>query len=212
MNKVKNLIIFTAGAAIGSLVTWKLVKNKYEQLAQEEIDSVKETFFRGEGGPNITAKKCAEFGKHVADGFEDSIKEKANQAKEKPDIAEYAAKLQSEGYTNYSDISRKNKKTERKELPEDKPYVISPEEFGEFEDYAQIELTYYANQILADDDDEIIEDVDDIVGVDSLSHFGEYEDDSVFVRNDRLKCDYQILLDHRKYSDIVQNRPYPMEE
>ena len=36
--------LFTAGAAIGSVVTWKLVKTKYEQIAQEEIDSVKEEY------------------------------------------------------------------------------------------------------------------------------------------------------------------------
>ena len=41
---------------------------------------------------------------------------------------------------------------------------------------------------------------DDVVGMESLTHFGEYEDDSVFVRNDRLKCDYEILMDERTYS------------
>ena len=30
--------------------------------------------------------------------------------------------------------------------------------------------------------------MDEIVGKESLNHFGEYEDDSVFVRNDRLSA------------------------
>ena len=38
--------IFVAGAAIGSAVTWKVVKNKYEQITQEEIKSVKEEYSR----------------------------------------------------------------------------------------------------------------------------------------------------------------------
>ena len=92
-----------------------------------------------------------------------------------------------------------------------KPYVISPEEFGEFEDYERISLSYYADQILADEDDEKVEDVDNVVGLESLIHFGEFEDDSVFVRNDRLKCDYEILLDQRTYSDIIRQRPHQME-
>ena len=46
--------------------------------------------------------------------------------------------------------------------------------------------------------------MDEIVGEESLNHFGEYEDDSVFVRSDRLKCDYEILLDQRNYSDVVK--------
>ena len=92
-----------------------------------------------------------------------------------------------------------------------KPYVISPDEFGEFEDYERISLSYYADQILADEDDEKVEDVDNVVGLESLIHFGEFEDDSVFVRNDRLKCDYEILLDQRTYSDIIRQRPHQME-
>ena len=46
--KMKNLLskvfIFTAGAAIGSAVTWKLVKTKYEKLALEEVEAVREYY------------------------------------------------------------------------------------------------------------------------------------------------------------------------
>ena len=44
MNKLSYLLAFAAGALIGSAATWYFVKDKYEKLAQEEIDSVKETF------------------------------------------------------------------------------------------------------------------------------------------------------------------------
>ena len=53
--------------------------------------------------------------------------------------------------------------------------------------------------------------MDNVVGLESLTHFGEFEDDSVFVRNDRLKCDYEILLDQRTYSDVMKQRPHQME-
>ena len=45
---MKEFIVFAAGAAIGSVITWKVLKDKYEKLAQEEIDSVKEAFSRRE--------------------------------------------------------------------------------------------------------------------------------------------------------------------
>ena len=38
--------IFTAGAAIGSVVTWKVIKTKYEQISKEEIESVREEYQR----------------------------------------------------------------------------------------------------------------------------------------------------------------------
>ena len=60
-----------------------------------------------------------------------------------------------------------------------------------------------ADGVLADDMDEIIEDVDEVVGEDSLNHFGEFEEDSVYVRNDERKCDYEILRDNRNYADVV---------
>ena len=45
MNDTLNKVfIFAAGAIIGSVVTWKIVKTKYEQIANEEIESVKERF------------------------------------------------------------------------------------------------------------------------------------------------------------------------
>jgi hypothetical protein len=195
-NKAITFLMFVFGAAIGSVVTLQIVRKKYEQIAQEEIDSVKEVFSKRETT--------------VATELNDTnVRVKAEQAKEKPGVVEYAAKLQRHWYTNYSngDIQP----VEQDKPPEIKPYVISPEEFGEL-DYDKIGLSYYADQILADENDELIEDVDGVVGFESLSHFGEYEDDSVFVRNDRLKCDYEILLDQRKYSEIAGRKPHHMED
>ena len=62
-----------------------------------------------------------------------------------------------------------------------------------------------------DDGGDKIEDVDDVVGMESLTRFGEYEDDSVFVRNDRLRCDYEILMDERTYSEARKERPHQRE-
>lgn len=190
-----NFLTFTAGAAVGSVVTWKLIKTKYEQIAQEEIDSVKESF---SNKPNY-------------EGPEDSDEaERANEPNP-TDIREYASKLQSEGYTDYSNVN--NSKPEKKTVADnvEKPYVISPEEYGDIEEYDCIELTYYEDGVLTDDGDEIIDDVDAIVGEGSLETFGDYEDDSVHVRNDRLKCDYEILRDPRKYSDVHKPSPHRAE-
>ena len=61
--------------------------------------------------------------------------------------------------------------------------------------------------MLAYDDDSVIRNVDKVVGKGSLNTFGEYEDDSVFVRDDDKKIDYEILRDTRTYSDVVGNEP-----
>lgn len=195
-NKALFSLTFIIGTVTGSVVTWYLLKDKYEALAQEEIDSVKEVFLRREQELKDQSVK-----KTVAEGIKDADKEK-------PDLKEYARRLEKEGYTRYSDFGSDG---EEKPVSEAGPYVIPPEQFGDNEEHEQISLTYYADGVLADENDEVIEDVEDAVGIDSLNHFGEYEDDSVFVRNDARKCDYEILLDQRTYSEVVEDMPHQME-
>lgn len=197
MNKTINFMMFVIGVAVGSVVTWRYVEKKYEQIAQDEIDSVKEVF----------SKREAEFTENT------EARIKANNAKEKLSVIEYAARLREQGYTNYSDlVDEKPEEVKEDPMTVDKPYVIAPEEFGDLDDYETISLTYYADQILADDNDVIVDDVEDVVGFDSLNSFGEYEYDSVFVRNDRLKCDYEILLDQRKYSSVIRRKPHEVDD
>lgn len=199
MKNSLGFVIFVAGAAIGSAATWYYAKKHYEQIAQEEIDSVKEKF---------SAKKEPTVINNVVTPNPINQKEVATEAREKPSVAEYAKKLSKEGYTNYSNSEKEESDT--KSRADEIPFVIPPEEFGELEDegYDKTSFTYYADGVLADDNDEIVDDIEGTVGSESLNHFGEYEDDSVFVRNHRLRTDYEILLSQRDYSDVLQEKPY----
>lgn len=196
MKKGLYFAAFIAGAVIGSAAAWCYAKKKYERIAQEEIDSVKEVFAR---------KEFAKTGEKIMEGFTDGFKQAAEQAREKPDVKQYATILQNAGYTVGT-----SQQGEERGMREKYPYVISPEEFGEMEDYDKISLTYYADGILADDNDNVIDNVGDVVG-DALDHFGEYEDDSVFVRCEERRCDYEILLDQRTFAEAVRNKPAPVE-
>ena len=81
------------------------------------------------------------------------------------------------------------------------PYVIAPYDFGEIDGYHTIELTYYADDVLEDDSYCIVNDRDDLIGPKALNTFGDYEEDAVFVRNERLRTDFQILKDYRTYAE-----------
>lgn len=179
---LSKVVIFSLGAAAGSVVSWKLLKTKYEQIAQEEIESVREVY----------SKKQKEL-KKLEELYNSSIK--LNSEKEKP----------VEDYKNQYRNIAENYKKGGSESMKNKPYVVTPEEFGELDEYETISLTYYSDGILTDERDEPIDNIDELVGVESLDRFGEYEDDSVFVRNDRLKCDFEILADNREYTEIVNN-------
>lgn len=180
-NSIFTVLTFATGATIGVAAAWYYAKTKYSQIAQEEIDSVKEVFYKRE----------QEYRK------ENTTEEKPKKAavkKDHVDLRKAQDILKKAGYTNA-----------RQSVKQDRPYVIPPEEFMVNEDYENISLTYYSDGVLADENDEEVEDVDNVVGKESLNHFGEYEDDSVFVRNDILKCDYEILYDFRKYSEVKRH-------
>lgn len=191
-NKTASIFMFALGAVIGSLATWKYTKTKYERIAQEEIDSVKEVFRRQANNIEQHTEEECEDETEIEE--EDPVDE---ELREYQDIA-----------SRYSNVNYSNIKNEQKgggTTMIEKPYVISPDDFGELDGYETTSLTYYADGVLEDDYYVVIEEdaVDDMVGVESLEHFGDYEPDTVFVRNEKLKTDFEIQRDLRKYSETT---------
>ena len=187
---LSSFLIFATGAAIGSVVTWKLIEERYKRIAQEEIDSMGE-YYRSKYG--------------VEDDPEDPSEEP--EGDQQIDIRAYAKKLADEKYVNYSNINKDDEEVDNVE----KPYVIPPEECGELDGYSVITLYYHADGVLTDDQNEIVEDVDDVVGADFSDHFGEYEDDSVVIRNDAKRVDYEILYDPSTYQSSINKNPHLAE-
>lgn len=189
-DKLTKIFIFVAGATIGSLATFEYVKDKYEKIANNEIEAIRAYYH------NKTKKNNVEDDINIENETEDVDDEV---------IEKYRTAIVDNGYTNYNDIS--STKSEKEIIKEDDdmketPYVITPNEFGEIDEYDTVSLTYYADDILADDQDQIIDDVEDVIG-DALEHIGDYEDDAVHVRNDELKTDFEILRDLDRFCDIV---------
>lgn len=199
---LKGVLIFVLGAAAGSLATWKLIEKKYKDIAQEEIDSVKDTFSKMK--KNEYPDKLEDYPDF--EEFDDSDDEEPKSEQKidrnnKPDIVEYAKILSETGYTNYAERQDKKEKKGVEPVEDERPYVISPDEFGEKDGYENVTLTYYADGVLTDYFDNVISNVDEVVGLDSLDHFGEYEDDVVFVRNEKMETDYEILRDLRDFNE-----------
>lgn len=193
-NTLSKILAFTAGAVIGGVVTWKLVEKRYQTIVQEEIDSMDE-YYRDK------------YGVEEDENVEDEVERDPEQTQ--IDIREYTKRVMDAGYTNYSNTDRpKDEEVDDVE----KPYVIPPEEFSELDGYETATLYYHADGVLTDDQGDPIEDVDDIIGSDSLNHFGQYEDDSVYVRNDARRMDYEILYDSTPYRNGINTNPHLAED
>lgn len=197
-SKFINVLVFAAGAAIGSAVTWRIVKTRYDRIIAEEIESVKEAF------TNIDTDVTEESVEPSTDDEEDQQEVSPKQINwddledldEDDDIAEYSRIVKNYTSEKGGVINMANE-----------PKVISPYDFGELDGYHQIELTYYADGFLEDDEYNIVEDAEELLGPDALNSFGEYEEDAVFVRNDHLRTDFQILRDYRTYEEARSISP-----
>lgn len=211
---MKNVLTFVLGATIGSLVTWKLVDKKYRKLAQKEIEEVRE-YYKGKKEETVTLEVKQD---HSFEGVTDEdIKDVKYVDRER-----YTQVLTELGYEEKDaeelasdpDVSiEKNDDGEYEvfiEPPSNAaPYVISPDEYGDEPGYDTENWTLYEDGIITDDDDQILG--DDELGIyigDALNHFGEYEDDSVHVRNEEHKCDIEILKINKTYDEVHGGEEY----
>lgn len=209
-NALINIATFAIGAAVGSVATWKLLKTKYENIAQEEIDSVKEAFAE----EVKTNREPVEDQQRYA---EDEVKVAKAQTKAYNEIIKNVGYSVSSGYSEgikdlNNEVSEKIKTIVaecdeivnnggKETMVKDGPYIIPPSDFGEDDEYEVITLVCYADGVITESDNgEIVDDVEGAIGdCDVRAHFGEYEDDSVFIRNEERKVDYEILRDTDNY-------------
>ena len=205
MSTLNKVIIFAMGAVIGSLAAWKLTKTKYEKIMIEEEQSLREYY-------NKKVKVIEDTATDLHDSYqrrEDALRKQLEEETEKePEIVQDMDELHDKELDRYAEILKDHKYSLEEpcfEGTNDKPYVVSPDEFGDADDYDIITLNYYADGVVADDWNDPIEDIGATIGEDFASHYGEYEEDVVYVRNDRLKVEYEILRSNLRYEDMAKD-------
>ena len=198
---LSNFFIFAAGAAIGSLVTWKLLSIKFEERFQEELasteDALRNLYSDTESGPITDSTE------------EESVVEEVVPVK--PAQA---------SFRNYAQVIEDNGYSDRKEDKDVvKPYVIPYDDFGERDGYDAVTLTYYADGVLTDEDDNPIEDVEGTIGDDPAEEFkrkerdpNDKDKDSIYMRNDDMETDFEILRDYRSFASVTGYNPHSDDE
>lgn len=186
MNKdlLNKLLIFAAGSVIGSAVTFVVMKRKYESYEWEE------EYIEEQEEEPVEEKA----GKLINEGFRAGLK-----SVKRENMVQYNKILKDNEYSSGEE------KREAKDV--EKPYMITVDEYAELDDYNTESLYYFEDGVLTDESENIIDDVEDIVGEEALTKFDEEEVDSVYVRNDARKTDYEILRDMGNYYD-----KYPRED
>ena len=200
------LITFLIGVGAGFAAGAFIATEKYRKQTEEKMDEIK-SFYENK------YKQAKETVTKIKTVVQPKKKEPLVEAKAKAE----AARRVKPDLASYMDYS-KQYQTPMNERPHilhnEPPVVIPPDEVGEDLDYDVVSLTYYSCGTLVDGDDLAYtqEEVERSVGLQSLATFGQYEHDSVFVRNDQQKKYFEILLDERTYAEVVEEKPYLVED
>lgn len=193
---ISSSIFFALGLAGGAVIGYFYSKNKYLAMADKEIESVKKVYQKYfETKPSKTDPTPSSQEQPTKSITPDNSANK-----------EYKKYAQVYGGNNpapkigtvRSTIAEENEKKQPVKTNPD-IYVITPEEFADSE-YKSETLMYYADKVLADEDGNIIKNINEVIGPEALSTFGRYDDNVVYVRNEAHKIDYEIIWDSRRYS------------
>ena len=195
---MKGLLIFAAGLAVGAVAGAVIVKNKVLADAKAEIEEVREYYRESRGVVEEVEEK-----EEVKEVEKKEYELKDIQVKDEPKT----------GLTNYNQITKMYMSKDEFQSPMyDDPFVIDPSEFGENPEYDTETLTYFADGVLVDDVDDVIEEPDIVVGLENLKIFEEFGATTVYVRNDIYKTDYEIIRDDWNYSDLKEPVEPPVKE
>lgn len=231
------LVTFILGAGAGFLVAKKVLEEKYAKIAQEEIDSVKETYEVMREKVLHPSKK----GKTLEDTIQREAADRATKAMNNLGAALNRSSLDGTR-TNQYDQVKKNYNivgsgqmpidhVEPEGVPDDEeeddepltddagmteqdhlainevkrtdPYIIEEEEYSnDFAHHDKLSLYYYTlDDVLTEENGDVIDDIEEVVGYAALAVLDMQT--MVWVRNERLAGDYEIISMRKSYAETI---------
>lgn len=204
--KLKELFIFATGALAGTFIGARISKKHYSELAEEEINDIRDYYKNKLENTNVKNQETEE------------VEELLEKTEKVEDKQEYDKIIKIGNYMTIDDeTDEEDKEDEENDQHEelssinDEPYVINPEDFGKDGYYATQTLTYFADGILVDDVDEVVEQAECLVGTHHIDIFRDFDATSVYIRNDWAMTDFEILKDDWFWSDIEKSNSVETE-
>lgn len=182
--KTKSILLFVGAFGLGFGTCYLALRARFDRLVDEQIDAINQAFDRemGELGFEVSKEAPAkttdnkifktEIKKHNYDQF---FTPKSNESE-----GDAEAGLEEESPKEGGFVG---------------PYIIDAAQFASDRSLDKITLTYYVNADLVCEEEEEIDDVEAAIGTDFKNHFHDDEEGVVYVRNEKLGVDYEVILD-----------------
>ena len=227
---MKSFIFATLGLLVGGgagyYAGFAITKKKYIKIADKEVESVKKSlkeYYESKENIKISSSR-ADDGIEPKEEIKKNIPESPFVDKSSIDKEKLKGDNEKDSYEKYAKQYKapaRSKKVKKEEpvvegvvkATDDNIYILSPDEFADSELDVNT-LNYYLDGVVADDDYNIIKDINGTIGSEALSIFDNHKKDVVYVRNERLGIDYEILRNYDNYYDVapVPRNDFPGED
>lgn len=199
-NYLKGAFIFAAGAITGAVYSWVYFKRKFDTEIEEETDSIRESYRRAMADAMTYSATSEEPEKTEESGIDDvgTVDDPAEFESPEEDEGiegdDYNTKEYYEGF-EATEMRQKNRT----------PKIIKEEEYGLTRYLETVQLFYYTGDgVLANEDEEIIDNVEATVGNALTKYdFINSDESTIYVRNWNLGCDFEITKVHSRFADIT---------
>ena len=186
--KVKVVLAFVGGAAVGSLTTYYLVRESFRKQADDEIQSVRSVYMKKEAEEISKMREDEGIPEMTTDELvEDYIKQIH-------DLTGRTVSFDDEDDVYYDEVNPV-------EYPEGVEEVDESEFFNGYDDYEVAVLTLYTDGVLTDDIEDIIDDQHIYFGDLDLQSY-ELGDDLYFV-NHTMMLKIELVVSKQNYKRDV---------
>lgn len=192
---MKNALIFLGGAAVGGLAATLYFKRKmiileedYQRIANDEINKYINQ-------PTWVKDVVVE----TTDCIGDS-QELSNESKNLIDIEKCQVISEENGYVEVEEDNTYDEDEEEQIAP----YMITPDEYGEDDEYTTRTLTAFTDKVILDEDNCLFD--TNYFGKDIMKtlYSKKNVDASIFVRDDNEKVDYEIIKEKISFEDFTK--------
>lgn len=212
-----------AGAAVGYAVAQKRLEKAYEEIVKNEVNAAKQFYgalYKTDeqyASPEAVAEArlsneaLSALRKYTAGESDESIVESITDVEDGLEVVVTTIERKEVVRNVFTDSNidvddEFDYATEVAMRDSSKPYIISHDEFFEnTPQFNQVNVTYYeGDDVLADQTDQVIDDLEGTVSSDNLK-FGHGSKDAniVYVRNEPLELDFEVLHSDGKYAEEV---------
>ena len=124
-----------------------------------------------------------------------------NDAPDDEDLTEVSHNV----FTDATPTSEWDPEVEEAARTTDAPYILEHDEFYNSDFNTQTLTWYEVDEVLAAEDDSLVEDIDGIVGEQNLTRFGHGSRDNnvLYIRNPKIDMDFEVIRAQGSYAEIV---------